>query len=202
MMPPTKRPPRGVIEPDLLIAAYKTGYFPMAESREGPIFWLSPDPRAIIPLESFKISRSLRQTLKKGLFDLRIDTAFERVLRACAERKETWISEEIVASYNLLHELGYAHSVESWQGGSLCGGLYGVAVGGAFFGESMFSRKRDASKAALAALVGLLRKNRFELLDTQFITPHLASLGAIEISKSEYLRMLATALLKDCTFAN
>jgi leucyl/phenylalanyl-tRNA--protein transferase len=191
---------RSVIEPDFLLAAYAAGYFPMAESREGPIGWLSPDPRAIIPLDGFRVSRSLRQTLKKRSFEVRIDTAFEQVMRFCAEREETWISEEIIASYAGLHHFGHAHSVEAWREGTLVGGLYGVAIGGAFFGESMFSRAREGSKVALAWLVERMRERRFELLDTQFLTPHLASLGAIEISREEYLRLLTRALQLRCRF--
>jgi leucyl/phenylalanyl-tRNA--protein transferase len=172
----------------------------MAESRDGPIGWLSPDPRAILPLEALRISRSLRQTLKKRIFEVRINTAFEQVMRCCAEREETWISEEIVASYIGLHHFGHAHSVETWQEGALVGGLYGVAIGGAFFGESMFSKVREASKVALALLVERMRERRFELLDTQYLTPHLASLGAVEISREEYLRLLTRALQLRCRF--
>jgi leucyl/phenylalanyl-tRNA--protein transferase len=191
---------RSFIEPDFLLAAYAAGYFPMAESRDGPIGWLSPDPRAILPLEALRISRSLRQTLKKRIFEVRINTAFEQVMRCCAEREETWISEEIVASYIGLHHFGHAHSVETWQEGALVGGLYGVAIGGAFFGESMFSKVREASKVALALLVERMRERRFELLDTQYLTPHLASLGAVEISREEYLRLLTRALQLRCRF--
>jgi leucyl/phenylalanyl-tRNA--protein transferase len=191
---------RSIIEPDFLLAAYAAGYFPMAESREGPIGWLSPDPRAIIPLDGFRVSRSLRQTLKKRSFEVRIDTAFEQVMRFCAEREETWISEEIIASYAGLHHSGHALSVEAWREGALVGGLYGVAIGGAFFGESMFSRAREASKVALAWLVDRMRERRFELLDTQFLTPHLVSLGAVEIPREEYLRLLTRALQVRCRF--
>jgi len=183
-----------VIPPDLLLAAYASGYFPMADSREGQIGWYSPDPRAIIPLESFNISRSLHQVLRKEIFDLRWDTSFEMVIRACGERKETWISESIVASYKKLSDLGVAHSIETWKGNKLVGGLYGVALGAAFFGESMFSRERDASKVALVHLVERLRARQFELLDTQYITPHLKRLGAIELPREKYLEQLRHAL--------
>lgn len=189
-----------IIEPDLLLGAYASGCFPMAESRDGPISWLSPDPRAIIDLDAFTIPRSLRQTLKKQHFDVRIDTCFEEVIRACAERTETWISETIIRSYVRLHRLGHAHSVEAWRSDRLAGGLYGVALGGAFFGESMFSRERDASKVALVHLVKRLRSRGFILLDTQWITPHLARFGAVEIPRSMYLRLLRDALYRPASF--
>jgi len=191
-----------LIEPDLLLAAYAAGYFPMADSRYGPIRWYSPDPRAIIPLDAFKISRSLRQTIKKNIFEIRLNTAFEEVIRSCGERKQTWISEDIVQSYLLLHHLGCAHSVEVWSGDSLAGGLYGVALGAAFFGESMFSRKRDASKVALVHLVERLKKQQFELLDTQFISPHLAHFGTIEIPRQDYLKLLKQAIGKPRKFTD
>ena len=187
-------PVTNIIQPDLLLAAYAAGYFPMADSRNGPIHWYSPDPRAIIPIDTLRISRSLRQTLTKKLFEIRVNTAFEEVMRACAEREETWISEDIIQSYVNLHHMGFAHSVESWQEGKLVGGLYGVSLGAAFFGESMFSLKRDASKVALVALVKQLRKQNFELLDTQFITPHLTQFGTTEISREEYLSLLKQAI--------
>lgn len=186
----------GTVEPELLLAAYASGFFPMADSRNGEIRWYSPDPRAIIPLDTFRVSRSLRQTLKKHLFLIRWNTSFEEVMRSCAEREDTWISEEIIESYLELHRLGCAHSVESWREGRLSGGLYGVALGGAFFGESMFSRERDASKVALVRLVERLRENGFELLDTQFITPHLARFGTVEISRKKYLTLLKKAVMK------
>lgn len=190
-----------VIAPDLLIAAYSTGYFPMADARDGGIHWFSPDPRTIIPLEPFKISRSLRQTLKKRIFRIRVNDAFETVIRACAERPETWISEDIIRSYLQLHRLGFAHSVEAWQEERLVGGLYGVSLGGAFFGESMFSRVTDASKVALVQLVGRMRERGYVLLDTQFLTPHLEHFGAREIARSEYLSLLKDAIQLHCSFA-
>lgn len=168
----------------------------MADSRHGQIRWYSPNPRAIFPLDAFKVSRSLRQTLKKNFFNIQYNTCFEAVIRNCAARLETWISEEIVQSYLELHRLGYAHSVEAWCEGVLAGGLYGVALGAAFFGESMFSRKRDASKVALVHLVNRLRQKDFELLDTQFMTAHLAQLGAVEILRKEYLGRLKKAVSK------
>ena len=189
-----------IIPSDLLLYAYCNAMFPMAESREGPLYWYSPDPRAILPLDGLKVSRSLHQVLKRNLFDVRVNTAFEDVIRACAEREDTWISEQIVQSYLELHRLGYAHSVESWKANKLAGGLYGVAMGAAFFGESMFHSVRDASKAALVFLVERLRERGFEVLDTQFITPHLARLGGIEISKDEYIARLKQAIKKKRSF--
>ncbi|MBA4312793.1 MAG: leucyl/phenylalanyl-tRNA--protein transferase [Chlorobiaceae bacterium] len=189
-----------IIDPEFLISAYAAGYFPMADSREGEIGWYSPDPRAIIPLDKLKISRSLHQALNKNIFDLRIDTSFEQVMRCCSERKDTWISETIIQSYLKLFMFGYAHSVEAWKDEKLLGGLYGVSIGAAFFGESMFSRVKDASKVALVFLVNRLRENKFQLLDTQFITPHLKNLGAIEIPRSDYLILLKKAISKQRTF--
>jgi len=190
-----------VIPADLLLAAYAAGYFPMADERNADIRWYSPDPRTILPLGDFVISRSLRQTLRRGLFAVRSDTAFEAVIRACADRPETWISEVIIQSYLVLHRLGYAHSVEAWNGEELAGGLYGVALGGAFFGESMFSRAADASKVALVALVEALRGTGFTLLDTQFTTPHLTRFGAREIPRPEYLDLLRAALTVHARFS-
>ena len=137
-----------IIEPNFLLQAYASGYFPMAESKDGAIGWFSPDPRGILELDELKVSRSLRSTIRKKIFEIRLNTRFEEVIRACGEREETWISETIVRTYRKLHELGFAHSVETWKEGELVGGLYGVALGGAFFGESMFSKVRDASKVA------------------------------------------------------
>ena len=199
MINPSQLSKNKIIDPEFLITAYVSGYFPMAESRDGGIGWYSPDPRAIIPLDGLKISRSLKQTLKKNIFEIRLNTCFEEVISCCAGRKDTWISEEIVQSYLELHQLGYAHCVEAWKDNQLAGGLYGVALGAAFFGESMFSRMRDASKVALVYLVELLREKKFELLDTQFITPHLERIGAIEISRDEYLYRLKRALGKERT---
>lgn len=186
--------------PELVLNAYRLGYFPMAESREGPLSWYSPDPRAIIPLETFRPARSLRRTCAKGIFDLHVDSAFGEVMRLCAEREETWISDEIIDVYTQLHTLGFAHSVESWRNGRLSGGLYGVSISGAFFGESMFSRETDSSKVALVFLVEKLKHQGFLLLDAQFLTPHLQSLGALTISREEYLQLLEQALTVDTSF--
>jgi len=189
-----------IIDTQFLLMAYTHGYFPMADSKSGEINWYSPDPRGVFELEQFKISRSLRQTLRKNIFEIRVNKQFEDVIRSCAAREETWISEDIVQTYLNLHKQGFAHSVESWKEEILVGGLYGVAIGGAFFGESMFSRERDASKVALVFLVDRLRNRGFELLDTQWITKHLAQFGAREISRKEYLKRLKKAVEKKCTF--
>jgi len=193
---------RHSLTPDLLVMAYRAGFFPMAESREGPLAWFSPDPRAIIPLETFRISRSLRRAVQKGTFTIRVDSVFEQVMRACAEREETWISEEIIEAYTALYRLGFAHSVECWQGDRLAGGLYGVGIGAAFFGESMFSRTRDASKVALVHLVVRLRARGFLLLDTQFLTPHLERFGALEIPRSRYMALLTKAVTAVTCFSD
>ncbi len=190
------------LDPLFVIAAYRAGYFPMAESRKGRILWYSPDPRAIIPLDTFHTSRSLRQRLRKGSFDIRTDTDFSSVIAACSEREDTWISDEIIRVYTALHTMGFAHSVEAWEGTSLVGGLYGVAIGGAFFGESMFSKTADASKVALVSLVQRLRERRFLLLDTQFMNEHLKQFGTAEIPREKYLHILSEALAVSTTFAD
>jgi leucyl/phenylalanyl-tRNA--protein transferase len=172
----------------------------MADSKNGPIGWYSPDPRGVLELESFHIVRSLRLTIKKKPFEVVLNQRFESVMRECARREETWISEDIIQSYFMLHRLGFAHSVECLEGDRLVGGLYGVAIGGAFFGESMFSQRRDASKIALAYLVQRLKERGYLLLDTQFVTPHLARFGATEIPRDEYLKRLANAIQQKCRF--
>jgi leucyl/phenylalanyl-tRNA--protein transferase len=184
-----------------ILLAYRHGIFPMADERSGEVLWFRPDPRAIIPLDGLHISRSLARTLRRGLFEIRVDTDFEGVMRACADRPEgTWISERFVEVYGALHRAGQAHSVEAWRNGRLVGGTYGVALGGAFMAESMFHRETDASKVALAALVARLRERHFILLDVQYVTPHLESLGAIEITRREYERRLEQALGLPCRF--
>ncbi len=190
-----------MIEPELLLQGYRLGVFPMAMA-DDTIEWFSPDPRAILPLDKFHVPHALRRTLKKEVFNVRVDQRFAEVIRACAKRKDTWINDEIIHGYERLHELGYAHSVETWSEGKLVGGLYGVAIGGAFFGESMFHRVTDASKVALVALVQRLRTRKFVLLDTQWLTPHLAQFGVNEISRSHYLRLLGRAVELARTFAN
>jgi leucyl/phenylalanyl-tRNA--protein transferase len=189
-----------MIPPDLLLHAYRSGAFPMA-TPGGEIAWFSPDPRALIPLdEKFHIPHGLRRTLKRNVFEIRINTAFEDVMHGCATRDETWINREVFESYVNLHRLGHAHSVEAWREGRLVGGLYGVAVGGAFFGESMFHRETDASKVALVGLVERMRGRGFTLLDTQWSTPHLRTFGTVEIPRAKYVRLLKGALAADCRF--
>ena len=183
------------LDPDLLLRAYSIGVFPMADSRDAPeLFWVEPKRRAILPLDGFHLSKSLRKTLKSDRFAVTCDQAFADIVRLCAEREATWINDEIEASYIRLHEAGRAHSIEVWRGGWLIGGLYGVRLGAAFFGESMFSLARDASKVALAWLVARLRVGGFRLLDCQFMTEHLRSLGAVEIDQKDYLALLDSAL--------
>lgn len=189
---------------DLLVSAYASGWFPMAVAT-GEIRWFSPDPRGIIPLEAFHVSRRLARVVRSGGFTIAINRDFRAVIRACAtadrdDEGGTWIDEQIHESYCALHEAGYAHSVEAWHDGVLAGGLYGVALGGAFFGESMFHRVTDASKVALVALVDRLRERGFSLLDTQWTTDHLARFGAVDIPRREYLGRLAGALERDCEF--
>lgn len=187
---------------ELLLLGYRSSCFPMAAPETGAISWYSPDPRAIIPLDAFTIPRSLRRLEREGVFEVRLNTSFGDVMRGCAARAESWISGEIIRAYTDLHHRGFAHSVESWKEGRLAGGLYGVAIGGAFFGESMFSRESGASKIALVALVRRLRERGFVLLDTQWLTPHLARFGAVEIPRKEYRRRLTQALSLQSRFAD
>jgi leucyl/phenylalanyl-tRNA--protein transferase len=193
-----------MIAVDALLSAYSSGWFPMAVA-PGDIRWYSPDPRGIIPLDTFHLSRRLARSIRSSRFEIRVDTSFRTVIQACAAREDAdgdWIDQEIVESYCALHERGFAHSVETWQDGVMVGGLYGVALGGAFFGESMFHRVNDASKAALAALVDRLRVRGYSLLDTQWVTGHLAQFGATEISRRRYLRMLDEALKIETSFGD
>ena len=182
-----------MIDPELLLQGYRLGVFPMA-MEDDSIQWFSPDPRAILPLEDFHVPHALRRIARKKVFETTVDKAFSKVIKACAKREDTWINLEIIESYTQLHELGCAHSVEAWKEGTLAGGLYGVAVGGAFFGESMFHYVTDASKIALVTLVEHLRDRKFALLDTQWLTPHLQQFGGIEISRDHYLRLLRRAV--------
>lgn len=189
------------LTPEVLVSAYAHGIFPM--DVEGEVEWFSPDPRAILPLDTFRMSKNLGRRYRSGRFEIRINTCFEQVMRECGDRDEgTWISDEILAAYVRLYELGVAHSVETWQDGELAGGLYGVALGGAFFGESMFHRRTDASKIALVALVERMRNRDFTLLDVQFTTPHLKQFGIIEIPRGDYLKRLAAALKVDAQFVD
>jgi leucyl/phenylalanyl-tRNA--protein transferase len=183
------------LDPRLLLHGYATGIFPMADSREAhELFWVEPRNRAIIPLDRFHLSRSLRRTLRSGRFTVTLDRAFAEVIAACADREETWINAELEHAMRALHGSGHAHSVEVWEGQELVGGLYGVKLGRAFFGESMFSRRTDASKVALAWLVARLKAGNFTLLDCQFMTEHLASLGAVSVPRETYVALLAAAL--------
>ena len=187
------------LTPEILLRAYQAGIFPMAESADDPeLFWVDPKRRGIIPLDHFHVPRRLRRVVRQGRFEVRVDTDFAATMRGCAEatdeRPSTWINDEILYLYTALFERGHAHSVESWRDGTLAGGLYGVAIGGAFFGESMFSRVADASKVALVHLVALLRQGGYRLLDLQFVTPHLAQFGAVEVPRAQYHRLLADAL--------
>lgn len=191
-----------MIPSDLLISAYASGWFPMAVE-PGEIRWYSPDPRGVIPLDTFHAPKRLSRLVRQGRFELRVDSDFAGVIRACAAREDedgSWIDAEILDSYCALHAEGLAHSVETWRNGVLVGGLYGVALGGAFFGESMFHRVTDASKVALVGLVERLRGRGYVLLDTQWVTEHLTQFGAIEIPRRRYLRMLGQALKIDAAF--
>ena len=190
------------LTPEVLLRAYAEGLFPMAERRGDPtLYWVSPEKRGVIPLNHFHVPHRLARTVRSGRFTITSDKAFQEVILACAApapgREETWINSEILRLYIALHAGGHAHSIECWQAGELAGGLYGVRLGAAFFGESMFSRARDASKVALVHLVEGLRRGGFMLLDTQFITPHLARFGAIEIPREHYLAKLAEALNRE-----
>ncbi|SFK72848.1 leucyl/phenylalanyl-tRNA--protein transferase [Loktanella salsilacus] len=190
-----------MLTPDLLLQAYQQGLFPMAETRDTQdVFWVQPRFRGILPLDSFHISRSLRKTLRRGHLTASADRAFAQVVQGCAARPETWINPPIYDVYQALHAQGDAHSIEVWQGDALVGGVYGVTVGTAFFGESMFSTVTDASKVALVCAIDRLQQQGFTLFDTQFITPHLASLGGIEIPRAAYEDRLANALTKVADF--
>ncbi len=190
------------LPPDLLIAAYSQGIFPMADD-DGEVVWLAPDPRVIVELDDFTVSRSLRSLWRRGSFTITVDRAFSEVIQACADRGEgTWISREIEVAYRKLHDMGLAHSVEAWQGDQLAGGLYGVSLGGAFFGESMFHRVTNASKVAMVALVERMRDRGLVLLDVQFMTEHLRRFGASEIPRKEYEHRLASAIKMPCRFVD
>jgi leucyl/phenylalanyl-tRNA--protein transferase len=192
-----------VIDSALLLNAYASGWFPMAVDHE--IHWFSPDPRGVVPLNGLHVPKRLARVVRSGAFRIEIDRAFVDVVRACAADRDsddpgTWISDEIIASYTALHARGFAHSVEAWNGDRLAGGLYGVALGGAFFGESMFHHETNASKVAFVALAERLRERGFTLLDTQWVTPHLEQFGAIEIPRADYLKRLQVSLRQHCSF--
>ena len=189
------------LTPSLLLQAYQVGLFPMSEGRDDPeIFWVDPTMRGIFPLDGFHISRRLARRIRQNPFAVTFDTAFDAVMEGCADRSETWINGPILSLYHALFDQGFAHSIELWEDDALVGGVYGVSIGAAFFGESMFSRRDDASKIALAYLIDRLRCSGFTLFDTQFITPHLASLGAIEIPRHEYQNLLDQALAGSASF--
>ena len=193
------------LSPELILKAYACGVFPMAERKDDPsVFWVDPDWRGVIPLDEFHLPRRLGRTVRSGKFQISVDQVFDQVIRKCAEhtslRAESWINDDIVEVYAELHRLGNAHSVECWIGGQLVGGLYGVSLGAAFFGESMFSRKTDASKVALVHLVERLRAGGYALLDTQFVTEHLSGFGAVELPRAIYLEQLRAALDRQATF--
>ena len=209
-MPTPRRPnpPHGIeppLDPELILQAYLQGCFPMADHRHGPVRWYSPDPRAILPLDGLRVSRSLRRRLARGDYHISFDAAFENTIRACAQprpyARDTWINDQIIHAYIHLHHRGFAHSVEAWHRGggphrpdTLAGGLYGLSIGGAFFGESMFTRATDASKVCLVHLVEHLRQLGFQLLDTQTANAHMARLGIVEISRCDYLQRLRCAV--------
>ena len=193
------------LTPELVLHAYAAGIFPMAESRtDDELFWVDPEMRGILPLDAFHVPKSLRKTVRQGVFEIRADTVFDAVIHACAAhgegRGETWINDEIIRLFGELHRQGHAHSIECFAAGELVGGLYGVSLAGAFFGESMFSRKTDASKVALVHLAARLRHGGYQILDTQFVTDHLKAFGAIDIPRTEYHRRLARALGADAVF--
>jgi leucyl/phenylalanyl-tRNA--protein transferase len=189
------------ITPTLLLRAYAAGVFPMAQSAAAvDVFWVDPKRRGILPLDALHVSRSLARRIRRRDYEVTVDEAFGDVLEGCADREETWINPEIRDLYETLHRLGYAHSVEVWMDGDLAGGLYGVQIGAAFFGESMFSRRTDASKIALVWLVARLRAGGFRLLDTQFVTDHLQRLGAVEITRAQYHRLLEDAIRRQADF--
>lgn len=192
---------RAILDPPTLLRAYSQGVFPMADA-DGSVQWYTADPRGIMPLDAFRPSRSLRAAVHQDRFEVRINFDFEATMRGCMQQRseKTWINQELIDAYLGLHRLGFAHSVESWSGGELAGGLYGVSLGAAFFGESMFHRKTDASKVALYHLVHRLRERGFELLDTQAVTPHLQRFGCIELPADEYLHRLARAIKKQRHF--
>ncbi|MEM1273783.1 MAG: leucyl/phenylalanyl-tRNA--protein transferase [Pseudomonadota bacterium] len=192
---------RPALTPEVLLRAYSTGIFPMSESRDASeIFWVDPTDRGILPMNGFHISRSLAREIKRQRYAIRIDTAFSGTIEACADREDTWINDEITALYEGLFQIGHAHSIEVWEGNQLVGGAFGVSTAAAFFGESMFSLRPNTSKIALAYLISRLKVGGYRLFDTQFMTPHLASLGGIEVPRARYHAMLSAALSREGDF--
>ena len=188
------------LKPDIMLRLYAQGAFPMADEKTKIISWYLPEKRTIIPLDNYNYPRSLKKTIKKADFKIKFDQNFLPVVQNCANRKPTWISEELIDAYFRLDEMGFVHTVETWQNARLVGGLYGITIRGAFFGESMFSKVSQASKAALISLIEHLNKNQFVLLDVQFMTPHLQMFGAKEISFEEYQKLLRKAFTRECKF--
>ncbi|MEK7819334.1 MAG: leucyl/phenylalanyl-tRNA--protein transferase [Bacteroidota bacterium] len=189
-----------VISPEVLLNAYCEGFFPMADSVNGDINWYQPKKRSVFILKDLKLPRSVNQIKNKNIFKITFDKSFEKIIRSCAKRDETWISEKIIKTYCEMFELGFGHSVEAWKNGVIAGGLYGISIGGAFFGESMFSNFSGASKIALASLIKKLKSQDYDFIDAQYMTTHLKMLGAIEISNAEYLNILKITIKKDCKF--
>ncbi|HAW08915.1 MAG TPA: leucyl/phenylalanyl-tRNA--protein transferase [Bacteroidetes bacterium] len=189
-----------ILTPELILLAYRQGFFPMAESSDGEIYWHFPERRAIFPIYDIKVPRTIRKIQKQFIYSYDIDRNFEAVISNCANREETWINDEIIMLYTELFYMGFAHSVEVYRNNQLVGGLYGVAIGGAFFGESMFNLEPNTAKLAFYELIKILQNNKFSLLDSQYLNPFTHSLGAIEVSKEDYLQMLKNALLLDCSF--
>ncbi|MCH7722434.1 MAG: leucyl/phenylalanyl-tRNA--protein transferase [Bacteroidetes bacterium] len=192
--------PKELLKPDNMLRLYASGAFPMADDKTGAINWYMPDVRSIIPLDNYKIPRSARKAIKKKNFEIKLDEDFTQVIMRCSDRKETWISEELIKAYKRLRKRGHVHTVETWLDGELVGGLYGVTFRGAFFGESMFSSVSEASKAALVALINHLIEKDFLLLDVQYMTEHLQMFGAIEISFDEYKKLLHNSYTRGCEF--
>jgi len=189
-----------LLKPDNMLRLYASGAFPMADEKTGSINWFMPEVRTIIPLDDYNIPRTTRKAVEKNKFEIRFDTDFDGVVRGCADRESTWISEELILAYRRLKKRGHVHTVETWLGDKLVGGLYGVTFRGAFFGESMFSKVSQSSKAALIALIERLREKDFVLLDVQYMTAHLKMFGAVEISFEEYTKLLYTAYTRGCEF--